>query len=808
LGRGRGGFGRKPRAAALLVIALAMVLFPAKTGKARVTGVSGYGAVSVQELKDRWMLGLFSHDFCSDMFAKVNPTEHAQVRNHKVQVRWEQTEPARDAYDWSKLDAEIGAIVATGSDSIMLLLGAYTPRWARDLSYQYWDKAPPRDMADWYDFCRDVAERYGSRVDFYEIWNEPGWDVDSQAAAQFDVRHFGGQVETDYLPMLQAAYCAIKEVDPGSYVVCGALLCSTDPAPEAGTCLYSTLFDDVNRPGQDVSLRLSSDRDIIAERPMYFNYMGAWTGGHDVVGAVAPRETWLFAEGYTGAGFDEWLCIQNPNDASFQVTVTYYFADGSPPLTRQYELQPNSRFTVKVNDEVGPGRDVSIKVEAPSGKPVVAERPIYFNYKGAWTGGHNVMGAQEPGETWYFAEGYTGAGFEEWLCLLNPNGGDPFDVNITYYFADGTPPLAKVYTLQPNSRRTIFINDEVGPGRDVSIKVVAPSGKPVVAERPMYFNYKGVWTGGHDVVGAQAPGETWYFAEGYTGAGFEEWLCLQNPNATALEVTATYYFADGTPPLAKAYTLQPNSRRTIFVNDEVGTGRDVSMKLTAPAGKPVVVERPMYFAFRGWITGGHDVMGASAPARDWYFAEGCTGWGIEEWLCLQNPNTSSATVDITCMMKAGHHLTRRVTVPANSRLTVSMNRLLGFWGNCDAVALHPYKEPRYWGRHFQAVRSALDAVGCDRELVVTEAGWPNHSENPPRNSEEGQRAAIGEIGIASLWESGCRKIWVFEDVDDPPGTSWDYEYYGLFDHLGNPHPAWWEYRNWQSQLPDYLNIPP
>ena len=33
----------------------------------------------------------------------------------------------------------------------------------------------------------------------------------------------------------------------------------------------------------------------------------------------------------------------------------------------------------------------------------------------------------------------------------------------------------------------------------------------------MYFNYKGAWTRGHDVVGATAANTTWYFAEGYTG---------------------------------------------------------------------------------------------------------------------------------------------------------------------------------------------------------------------------------------------------------------------------------------------------
>jgi len=31
-----------------------------------------------------------------------------------------------------------------------------------------------------------------------------------------------------------------------------------------------------------------------------------------------------------------------------------------------------------------------VKIEAAS--PIVAERPMYFNYKGSWTGGHDVVG--------------------------------------------------------------------------------------------------------------------------------------------------------------------------------------------------------------------------------------------------------------------------------------------------------------------------------------------------------------------------------------------------------------------------------
>jgi hypothetical protein len=46
--------------------------------------------------------------------------------------------------------------------------------------------------------------------------------------------------------------------------------------------------------------------------------------------------------------------------------------------------------------------------------------------------------------------------------------------------------------------------------------VKARGGEGVMAERAMYFNYKG-WTGGHAAIAATAPANTWYFAEGYTG---------------------------------------------------------------------------------------------------------------------------------------------------------------------------------------------------------------------------------------------------------------------------------------------------
>jgi hypothetical protein len=59
-------------------------------------------------------------------------------------------------------------------------------------------------------------------------------------------------------------------------------------------------------------------------------------------------------------------------------------------------------------------------------------------------------------------------------------------------------------TVAPNSRATVSPRNKLGtgddPAHDFSTVVTCSNGQ-MICERPMYFNYNGVWTGGHDVVG-------------------------------------------------------------------------------------------------------------------------------------------------------------------------------------------------------------------------------------------------------------------------------------------------------------------
>ncbi|MDY6794598.1 MAG: FG-GAP-like repeat-containing protein [Actinomycetota bacterium] len=387
------------------------------------------------------------------------------------------------------------------------------------------------------------------------------------------------------------------------------------PKSRTTVCVNST----VN--GQAVSAAIISNQEgLITERALYFDYNGVWPGGHNVMGVESPQTEWYFAEGCTRPGFDTWLTLQNPGETDARVTLDYLCGDGQN-VRKNVTVGAKSRYTVAVHqDAEGIGvhdndhGDVSIKVT--SSQPIVAERPMYFNYNGVWSGGHNVMGANSPSQEWYFAEGCTRPGFDTWLCLANPNQ-TPAKVSLDYLCGDGQN-VHKELVVDASSRATLAVHrDGLGIGvhdndhGDVSIKIT--SSQPIVAERPMYFNYNGVWSGGHNVMGADTPSLEWSFAEGCTRPAFNTWLCLANPNQTPAKVSLDYLCGDG-QNVHKELVVDASSRATVAVHrDGLGIGMhdnthgDVSINVSADV--PIVAERPIYFLYNGNIPGGHNTLG-------------------------------------------------------------------------------------------------------------------------------------------------------------------------------------------------------
>ncbi len=385
------------------------------------------------------------------------------------------------------------------------------------------------------------------------------------------------------------------------------------------TVLPRTKLGTGNDAAHDFSAKVecTNGQQIIAERPMYFNYNGVWMGGHDVVGATGPATAFYFAEGTCRPNFDPYICIQNPGATDADVTITYMKGDGTT-ATDQLTVIKNSRSTVLPRTKLGTGNDAahdfSAKVECTNGQQIIAERPMYFNYNGVWMGGHDVVGATGPATAFYFAEGTCRPNFDPYICIQNPGATDA-DVTITYMKGDGTTATDQL-TVIKNSRSTVLPRTKLGTGNDAahdfSAKVECTNGQQIIAERPMYFNYNGVWMGGHDVVGATGPATAFYFAEGTCRPNFDPYVCIQNPGATDADVTITYMKGDGTTATDQL-TVIKNSRSTVLPRTKLGTGNDAahdfSAKVECTNGQQIITERPMYFNYNGVWMGGHDVVG-------------------------------------------------------------------------------------------------------------------------------------------------------------------------------------------------------
>ena len=150
------------------------------------------------------------------------------------------------------------------------------------------------------------------------------------------------------------------------------------PAVKVPAGSRKTVYVNEALPGRDVSVMAASDRAIVAERSMYWNN-GTGKGGHNAMGVPQPRNECFLAEGSTAWGFDEWVLIQNPNDAPANIGIEYMTPEGL--RTRDgISLAANGRVSIHVNADI-PGTDASTRVY--SNMLIIAERSMYWNSRGA-----------------------------------------------------------------------------------------------------------------------------------------------------------------------------------------------------------------------------------------------------------------------------------------------------------------------------------------------------------------------------------------------------------------------------------------
>ncbi len=394
----------------------------------------------------------------------------------------------------------------------------------------------------------------------------------------------------------------------------------------------------------------------------------------------------FFAAEDTSYNFFPFICIANPGPASTWAEVTFYDESGEY-LTVYREVPGETRITLNCNaNRHLRDRDLAVRVRSTDGTPLLAERPMYFRYRGWMDGGSCAFGTPRPSVRWYFAEGHASdtRPFHEYICLAN-FGSQPARGTMTLFPAAGGPREVEI-AVPPGARRTLYINAYLQG--DVAVEV--KTDRPVVAERSLYFQYfsqQGTFRadGGHSKPGLNALSRSWYFAEGHVSRDFEEWICLANPGGRRAVATLTYYTPRGEAG-RREVELPPSSRRTVLVNHDFAAASDVSVAVECDA--EIACERAMYFDFRGACDDGHVSPGNRSAATRWMFAEGAAYKGIQEYVLIVNPGGSTAKVRATYLLGPGEGAhSRSYTIAPRSRLTIDVNRELSAFGAPSQVAL-------------------------------------------------------------------------------------------------------------------------
>jgi len=413
--------------------------------------------------------------------------------------------------------------------------------------------------------------------------------------------------------------------------------------------------------------------------------------------------------------------ISNPAPTVTSITPEGGANDRSVTITNLKGTNFRGGATVKLtgpsgSGETGAGTITATDVSVASSTKITCE----FNLSGAQAGSYqvkventdgqsagkaNAFEVNFPNSAWYLAEGTTAWGFDCYVTIENPNGSE-VTADVTYMTGTGAVP-GGTFNLPAASQTAINPRDTLGD-QDFSTHVVCNEGRTIAVDRTMY------WTGpgapspdGHCSIGVTSPAKTWYLAEGSSAWGFECWLLLQNPNQNEATCTVTYMI-EGADPVTVEKKIPGNTRESYNMADDIGA-HDASIKVVGDI--PVIPERAMY---RNNRREGHDSIGTTAPASNFYLAEGTTAWGFTTYILVQNPQDTPTDVTVTYMTNSGPVTQQPFNMPENSRKTIRVNDVLPdtdlstqVHGSQEIIA----ERAMYWGEGTALGEACHDSIG-------------------------------------------------------------------------------------------------
>lgn len=137
----------------------------------------------------------------------INSLNQMNVAWTREEFIWDEIEKTPGKFDWEKYDLAVSQLDRANLNILGII--DYSARWASaDPESSEADKYPP-DLSAWKRYVEKLVSRYGDKVHYWQIWNEPNivtfFRPNPDSAKYFDI--------------LKVAFTAIKKIDSNASVV-------------------------------------------------------------------------------------------------------------------------------------------------------------------------------------------------------------------------------------------------------------------------------------------------------------------------------------------------------------------------------------------------------------------------------------------------------------------------------------------------------------------------------------------------------------------------------------------------------------
>ncbi len=341
----------------------------------------------------------------------------------------------------------------------------------------------------------------------------------------------------------------------------------------------------------------------------------------------------------------------------------------------------------------------------------------------------SVPTADTLSTSWYCADGTSNPdGRADERILIANLSVTPADATVTVMPGGTRAPVSQHLRLRARGERELAVSDVLAtPEPGVVVEVV---GGQVVVQHELSAE-------GDAAVEpcARAAASSWYFANGTTVKGSQQYLALFNPFGDDAIVDTTLLTDSGVqqPDALQALVVPRRSRITIAVHTVLERQNLIAAFVHARVGR-IVAERSMIFD--GTTPDGAPTrkgiavsLGATSPATSWSFPYALGGDSVSQSLAVANFGGSPTSVEVTTQLDGDQTLVpQKVDIPPHSVAAV------------DPAAHVPA------GSHATVTVVARDAEGTSPPVVAELMAWWSAGDGGPAVA-----TAVGLTRPARRW---------------------------------------------------------